>query len=486
VVSGAPISIPIYVFITGYDGQGNFISSGHNVVSKNLSDIGYSDLWQLVLIPVNNSYVANTVRDETTALSYPNLNYTKMYVNCPLVAPGSTLDNGQAIIQGWYKNAPIFYFNFGPDPGVPIIIWVFVNSSNVEVGQHVVNEIPGNMGYSAFWIVNLVNVPDDYVANTIFSAADIPSDYTSAFPGIIKNCPIISTQPEGTLFNITLCWYQDRQVKYYNFGNRSQYNSPSIASIPIYVFVTALPGNNGSPVKVPGQFNVINFNVNDPGYSDLWQINFVLVDSTYVANSITNTTELFAKYASSLTVGPLVNCPLVPEGSILAGGYGPVYLTQGWYKSTPVYYFDFGADPGIPIPIWVVFDSNGNQVGNNIIDSIPGDDGYSAFWHVWNVSIPPTYLANTLRNASATSVAPYSSRPLIPPTYLNCPVVYVSPETPTTPPSTPSSPSTSPTKLTSPSTSPTKLTSTPSSPSSSSVIVWSVLLSVAAAVSVHM
>jgi hypothetical protein len=50
--------------------------------------------------------------------------------------------------------------------------------------------IPGDKGYSAFWQVDLVTVPADYVANTFKSADDVMKSGDKITPTDINvNCP---------------------------------------------------------------------------------------------------------------------------------------------------------------------------------------------------------------------------------------------------------------------------------------------------------
>ena len=68
--------------------------------------------------------------------------------------------------------------------------------------------------------------------------------------------------------------------------------------------------SNQTPVE--GQRNVINVLLGELGYSDLWQVIQVIVDSTYEANSLNNAAEIeVAATAGSVTLQTtniLVNC----------------------------------------------------------------------------------------------------------------------------------------------------------------------------------
>jgi len=157
----------------------------------------------------------------------------------------------------------------------------------------------------------------------------------------------------------------------------------------------------------------------DSGYSDLWQIIFVTVPGTYVANTIMDVTTLLA-FSSNTTTGPLVNCPVVPIGSSFAST-GPG-ITLGWYKNQTINYFDFGLSVSYTIPIYVFPNVSGQ---NNLIDQVPGDPGYSAFWNAVEFTAPNGYVANTYKSQAEVDAAKLAS--INGPQAINCPVYMVDP-----------------------------------------------------------
>ena len=56
----------------------------------------------------------------------------------------------------------------------------------------------------------------------------------------------------------------------------------------------------------------------------------------------------------------------------------------------------------------------------NIIDAIPGQAGYSAFWRQHHVTVPAGYNANDLRSAAAVLTSGFPIT--VTNTVLNCPV----------------------------------------------------------------
>ena len=205
--------------------------------------------------------------------------------------------------------------------------------------------------------------------------------------------------PDGEGKPLVTGWYRDQQVRYYDFGMNSATNGDTVATAPIYVFVHGFDAD-GNPQPVEGQHNVVNVRPGDPGYSDLWQVMFVTVPDDFEPDSIKSAEDVMAMGYEITPTNMFVNCPIVDHGTKLEGGEP---LTQGWYKGEQVFYPYFGLNPAVAIPIWVFatgVDADGNpqfvEGQNNIIDSVPGDPGYSAFWRVNLVIVDEGYEPNSV------------------------------------------------------------------------------------------
>ena len=84
---------------------------------------------------------------------------------------------------------------------------------------------------------------------------------------------------------------------------------------------------------------------------------------------------------------------------------GP-FLTQGWSPSTGkvVRYYNFDVQSTTPAPVYVLYhDGEDKPVAGqlDIIDTLPGEKGYSDFRQVWKVTVPEDYVANTITNSAA-------------------------------------------------------------------------------------
>src|ERR671915_677957 len=206
-------------------------------------------------------------------------------------------------------------------------------------------------------------------------------------------------------------WYQGREVRYYDFGSNTPIKGNGVSTAPIYVFIHGMKAD-GSPDFVEGQHNLVDVVPGEEGYSDLWHVMLVTVPEGYEPDSITSKEQLDAAGYEIAATDMLVNCPIVAQGTTLEGGEE---LVQGWHDGEQVFYPDFGQNIPAAIPIWVFItgmDEQGNpqfvEGQNNIIDAVPGDPGYSAFWRVNLVTVPEGYDPNSIRSAAEVQAAGFT------------------------------------------------------------------------------
>jgi len=189
---------------------------------------------------------------------------------------------------------------------------------------------------------------------------------------------------------------QGESVQYYNFDVQP--------TEPALLYSLNREGGSGYE-SVEGQLAIVDVIPGDTGYNDFWRIVEVTVPADYVANTATSVADL-ASYPQQVT-DTLVNCPVVPEGSTasLRLGGGDAVLHQGWYQDQIIQYFTFteaplaASDDQVPLsPIYVTFNINPDQDGggppsgfvtetdsdqtHNVVETLPGDDGYSPLWLV--------------------------------------------------------------------------------------------------------
>jgi hypothetical protein len=88
-----------------------------------------------------------------------------------------------------------------------------------------------------------------------------------------------------------------------------------------------------------------------------------------------------------------------------------------------VRYYNFDALSTTPAPIFAFFYENGDKVPNqlNVVDVVPGDEGYNDFWQVVRVTVPDGYVANSITSASELVAAGYDTE--FTTILVNCPIV---------------------------------------------------------------
>ena len=139
-----------------------------------------------------------------------------------------------------------------------------------------------------------------------------------------------------------------------------------------------------------------------------------------------------------LLVGSVVSYAslALAQGNVLSDSPTAYNLVQGWYQDRQTFYYEFGMNSSatedglnvVTAPIYVLvtgFDADGNpqvvEGQNNIVDVIPGDEGYSDLWEVTFVTVPEDYVANTI--TSADEVLSGGFELTVPGVLVNCPIV---------------------------------------------------------------
>jgi hypothetical protein len=195
---------PIYVLASGTnaDGSPKFVQGQNNIIAVKPGDQGYSDLWRVMLVSVPAGYRANDLKSASAVMSSGyGVTETNMFVNCPVVAKGTTFEGGEKLVQGWINGEEVFYPDFGANPPVAIPIWAFITGMDaqgkpkfVQGQSNVIDSVRTDPGYSAFWRVNLVTVPESYAANSIKTADGIRSSGHSVMQtDMVVNCPVVAT-----------------------------------------------------------------------------------------------------------------------------------------------------------------------------------------------------------------------------------------------------------------------------------------------------
>jgi len=104
---------------------------------------------------------------------------------------------------------------------------------------------------------------------------------------------------------------------------------------------------------------------------------------------------------------------------------GAPFITQGLGPSGEVVkYYNFDVQPTNPAPIYALFrEGEANPVEGqlNIVDVVPGDAGYNDFWLVTKVTVPTSYVANSVTSVAQIHAMSFSVEPTS--SIVNCPIV---------------------------------------------------------------
>jgi hypothetical protein len=102
------------------------------------------------------------------------------------------------------------------------------------------------------------------------------------------------------------------------------------------------------------------------------------------------------------------------QGPFITQGFGP--------HGEIVKYYNFDVQPKQAAPIYVLMKGGKPVEGQlNIVDVIPGDVGYNDFWQIVAVTVPDSYIANTITSAAAVTSSGFAKAATD--MLVNCPIV---------------------------------------------------------------
>lgn len=234
-------------------------------------------------------------------------------------------DQSPFITKGYAPDGKVVeYYNFDVQPTTPALIYVLFKegeSKPVDGQLNIIDVIPGDAGYNDFWQVVKVNVPANYVANTVTSFTGILSNnYTTETTDMLVNCPVVpkgstaSKNLNGNSNALTMGWYKDKVVYYFSFEEKALSGS-TVPLSPIYVTFNINPDMTGggppsgfvTEMNSDQTHNVLATVPADDTYSPLWSVN--VYDNADFAN-VMNLSD--AQMANILAMGvATVNCPVV-------------------------------------------------------------------------------------------------------------------------------------------------------------------------------
>lgn len=192
---GSVLVAPIWVFITGFDGEGRpQILRGRTVVDVVPGDAGYSDLWDVQFVTVPEDYDGGIHSLAELEASGLPISPSGMLVNCPIVPEGSSVETGHDLRPGWYRGEPMFYYDVGLSPTIAGDAYVMVAGLD-ESGEP--TEVVGTPVLSGdlegdFWRLSYVMVDGEFGANSIRSLAELEaSGLAVTSTEVLLNWPVI-------------------------------------------------------------------------------------------------------------------------------------------------------------------------------------------------------------------------------------------------------------------------------------------------------
>jgi hypothetical protein len=114
---------------------------------------------------------------------------------------------------------------------------------------------------------------------------------------------------------------------------------------------------------------------------------------------------------------PAANAPIdFDKGAFITEGFGP--------SGEKITYYNFDVLPAVPAPIYVFFREGSSAELTeqlHIVDVLPGDSGYNDFWQVTKVTVPGSYVPNSVTSLAEIQAAGFPTTATN--VLVNCPVV---------------------------------------------------------------
>jgi hypothetical protein len=202
---------------------------------------------------------------------------------------------------------------------------------------------------------------------------------------------------EGTNHAVERAWRDGQMVGYIDFGTNTRPDrNGNVIVAPIWAFVSGFD-EDGTPRMIEGHRTVLDVVPGDAGYSDLWDVQFVVVPEGYDSESIHSLADLEASGLDVVPSGMLVNCPIVSGDATIESGHS---IRATWYREETKYYFDMGTsavEPGHAYVLTTGLDEAGEPtevVGTPVLSG----DIESDFWRLHYVIVDESYGANAIRS----------------------------------------------------------------------------------------
>lgn len=267
-------------------------------------------------------------------------------------------------ISAFVHGKRVFYLDFGPAPPVAIPFLTLATKDEagnlvaIEDVPSILDAVPGDPGYSPFWLEVLVPVTEKWKGEVFTSFDAVLQGQEEGLLGEpvpqakYYNCPVVASTvrvdkgPGEEPRAPSPCYYRGFVTHYFHFGSEdlAGADDPAVPVEDVYL----LRREGGEPLSEPMRGvdmtgdgdtfdtnNVFEVGLDDEDYTPLWRVVDVVVPADY-ASIDTSKDETVAAFTSVddmfqdevprsgkvVAVSPremLVNCPIVkekkPEGS---------------------------------------------------------------------------------------------------------------------------------------------------------------------------
>lgn len=224
------------------------------------------------------------------------------------------------LIQGWFRDRPVLYYDFGPVPlnVVPATVYWPIhgfdtrgNPVAIRGQRPIFSTIPGLTDYSGVFHLVYVVTADNAQPNYIRDVATVEDQVrrkraSTRATEMLFNLPIV---PRGTRLARDSStgmagWYQGRDVQFFDFG--------AVATRPVEMWRFASGRDSvGAPIVLDTQNSIVDSIPVAGTYPDLWEIRFVYVDSAFVPNSLKSAQAMRSDMSVRIdTVRTIRNLPI--------------------------------------------------------------------------------------------------------------------------------------------------------------------------------
>jgi NAD(P)H-flavin reductase len=211
--------------------------------------------------------------------------------------------------------------------------------------------------------------------------------------------PATRTVLASQSFHYRTGWAHGVLVAYYDFDNGPSFGSATAtATSTMYVFVSTLPTSASEASVHEWQDAVVGRVPGQPGYSDLWDVIYVLVPTTFEGPEIKSVASIPTAWTQQAADGRIM-CPIVHSGSSVDLS---LPTRSVWFRNSLQKCFEFPAAAyatnRVPQRMLQLVSNATNVTVDVLFDKLASDTNYSSFvWRHFAV-VPDGYVVGSWTN----------------------------------------------------------------------------------------